>query len=127
MEKRMQYLLLAGFAVVLALLVFSPKNALSARDDFGSDGKFIMQPVCDGTANNKPYMFILDTENKRLLLYDIVASKLRFCSARYIQYETMIYDFELSDKPNGSVREIKAAVEKQQEIEKEKPNGKNGK
>jgi hypothetical protein len=123
MEKRMQYLLFAGFLAVLAVTAYSSRNMSFADGEMGAGGRFITDVIADGSNNNRPCLFVLDTVNRRLLLYDVVGSKLRFCAARVIHNDTLVDEFELVDKPGGSVKEIKAQIKNQLDKEKQ-ANGK---
>ncbi len=121
MDKRVLFGLVAGINIILAILLVSG-NRVAAASSTDHGGRYLAVGINDGSSNYKAYLFVLDTEEKRLMLYDVQATKLRLSSVRYIQYDTVPKMFELANKPGGSPKDLKKLWDEERKKER-KRNG----
>lgn len=116
MEKKFLVGLLVGMnvalmAVMLAGIVPSG-NAIAAMGDVDAE-RYLAVGVEDGAAN-KSYLYVLDSKNQQLMLYDQVGGKIRLSSIRKIQHDSTykIKEWETESKKGGSVVDMEKISKK---------------
>ncbi|HYG75733.1 MAG TPA: hypothetical protein VEK08_12075 [Planctomycetota bacterium] len=92
-------ILLGGIAVILALIVVSPRGSSTdplsiprAHADISAAPGYLMLTMNTG-ANSK--LYINDTNKQVICVYEVTGDKLRLVSARKYDYDSTIFDMSI--------------------------------